>query len=122
MRTHGYWPARSKLQPVSKYEQFLLFFPRKPDLEGANIIQHRVKVYLGATDLEEDPGDEYKAVGLYTHPERIKLEKEHRAGFDSGGGMYEPYAGPYDLTLVKLDRKVEFVQGKVTKLSYFYCG
>jgi len=44
----------------------------------------------------------------------FRLELKHRHEHRSRGkGGYNPYAGPFDLTLVKTDRKVHFIPNKV---------
>ena len=47
-----------------------------------------------------------KAVELHHHPERVKLEIEHRKSGDPKN--YDSFAGPFDITLVKLDTRLEF--------------
>ena len=47
-----------------------------------------------------------KAEELYQHPERVKLEVENRKKSDPKN--YDSYAGPFDITLIKLDTKLKF--------------
>lgn len=83
-------------------------------MEDAEAIGKSVKIYLGTSDTKEDLGDQYSASAIYIHPERMKLEIEHREmSSEADPNLFEPFAGPYDLTLVKLDREVKFQEGKV---------
>jgi len=44
----------------------------------------------------------------------LRLELQHREEHRRRGrGRYNPFAGPFDLTLVKTDRNVDFVPNKV---------
>ena len=47
-----------------------------------------------------------KAVEIHHHPERVKLEVEHRKSGNPKN--YDSFAGPFDITLIKLDTKLEF--------------
>ena len=50
----------------------------------------------------------------------MKHRKEHKEG-----ETYNPYAGPYDITLVKLNKFVDFEEGKVittNPMYYIYVG
>ncbi len=75
-------------------------------------------INLGTMDLARNPGIEYRGVMLIHHPERIKLELRHRARARKQSS-YAPYAGPFDLTLVKTDRIVQFVPNKIAPICLF---
>ena len=45
---------------------------------------------------------------------KIETELAHRKK-QKGKDNYNPYAGPYDITLVKLNKFVDFEEGKVRK-------
>ena len=47
-----------------------------------------------------------KAEAIYQHPERVKLEMIHRKTGDASN--YDAFAGPYDITIIKLDTQVNF--------------
>ena len=70
-------------------------------------------ITIGTMNLDRDPGVVLRAVELHHHPERIKLELKHRE--ENPGAGYNPFAGPYDLTVVRVDKFIQFVQNKVIK-------
>lgn len=81
-------------------------------MTDSKALESIVRVQVGPRHRDNDPGESYKGIALHHHPERIKLEREHRKqNFEYG---YSPFAGPYDVSLVKLDRNVKFIPDKVT--------
>ena len=74
-------------------------------------LKDRVRIYLGSEDLSASPGSEYRAVAVHIHPKRIEKELEHRKK-QEGKGEYLPYAGLYDITVVKLNKYVPFEKDK----------
>ena len=68
--------------------------------------------------MEKDTGDEYTAVSLHTHPKRAELEAKERQA-QANAEFFEPLAGPYDITLIKLDRWVNFKRNRIAPICLF---
>ena len=60
----------------------------------------------------------YKGARLHHHPSRIALEKNNRKD-QSNESQYNPFAGPFDITLLRLDRDVEFIPEKIAPICLF---
>ena len=102
---------------IMYFDSFVL--NSKEDIEIASL-EKKVKVFLGTRDVKKDVGTEYRAKSIHIHPKRIEMELAHRKKQKGAkGGSYNPYAGPYDITLIKLNKHVDFVKGKVKKKLLF---
>jgi hypothetical protein len=53
---------------------------RKADFSSPSV-QKKVKVYLGAQDLTQSKGVEFRGAELHIHPKRIELEKVTPFGY-----------------------------------------
>ena len=69
-------------------------------------------------NVQEDNGIQYRGVALHHHPERIKLEKQHREE-QRGNQQYNPFAGPFDITIVRTNKKIKFIPDKVMPICLF---
>ena len=76
-----------------------------------------VRIWVGTANLQDNPGTELSASELFHHPERIKLEAEHRK--QASSGAYEPFAGPYDITVVKVNEPMRFNDKRVMPICLF---
>jgi hypothetical protein len=92
---------------------------RKPDNDSP-AVRRKVLVFLGNMHLGDpaDKGKKYHAVSLHIHPERIRHERANRKK-QRDTENYVPYAGPFDITLVKLEKYVEFLPDKASRIVFW---
>ena len=117
MRTFSvskYAICTKKVQENVNYYYFLCH--RKVD-SSDNRIAQLTTITIGTMNMKSDPGVELRGTALHHHPERIKLETAHRK--ENAGDKFNPFAGPYDITLVKVDKNMEFDNKKVNIIDNF---
>lgn len=81
-------------------------------------MKKKVKFFIGTRNLSEDKGKLYRAKTIHFHPKRVAAERAHRRLHASSILGYEPYAGPYDIALIKLAKFVPFKKNKVIPFTH----
>eukprot|EP00094_Tigriopus_californicus_P005766 TCALIF_05559-PA protein Name:"Similar to ST14 Suppressor of tumorigenicity 14 protein (Homo sapiens)" AED:0.72 eAED:0.74 QI:0/0/0/0.5/1/1/6/0/440 len=82
------------------------------DIEGA-ALKDKVKISLEVVSVPSSKHFKYHATAIHIHPKRLSLELEHR-NQSKPDQEFTPYAGPYDIALVKLNEPVSFFHKKAS--------
>lgn len=90
---------------------FKLFFSQA-DIEGP-FLKKKVKILLEAASVPSNKNFKYHAIAIHLHPKRFTLEQEHRTK-SKPDQAFTPYAGPYDIAVVKLNEPVSFYHNRVS--------